>query len=172
MVALMFGAALAAGIPEWEGDYLRQQGLAKLGTRSSQAGAGLVAAAVVLIVLVDDTEVVLAAAAPFYTLGSISMIGGNTSGSLFAWRAARSLQAGGIDVSTVPAKVGLAGVGVFYATALLMPVLSDSDVRFGVIAVPAYGGLATMYAGSIWQVRTNKRAYDLHVGPTQVSARW
>lgn len=173
MVALMLGAALAADAPDdWEGDYLRQQRLAQLGTRSAIGGGGLVAASVVPIVLSDGSGMALAATAPFTALGSISMIGGNTSGSIFAWRAARSLEAGGIDVSTTPAKIGLAGVAAFYATALLMPVISETDVPFGVVAIPAYGGLAAMYGGSIWQVRTNARAYELHAGLTGVSARW
>jgi len=170
MIALLLSTAFAS---DWEADFERQQKLAKLGAYSAAGGAGLVTVAVAPVAFVDDPEVVLAFGAPFTTVGAISMIGGNTSGSIFAWRAARSLQAGGVEVSTVPAKVGLAGVALFYGTALLMPVVSSNDqVPTAAVAVPAYGGLAAMYAGSFWQIRTNRRAYEVYAGPTAVGARW
>lgn len=169
---LALGTALAAEAPTWEADYNRQQKLSRLGLYSAVGGLGLVTASVVPIFASDGDEVVTWAVMPFAAVGTVSMIGGTTSSSIFAWRAARSLRAGGVDVSNVPAIVGLVGVATFYGCALLMPVIEETDLPYAVVGVPAYGGLAAMYAGSFLQIRSNKRAYELHLGLARLDARW
>ena len=169
---LALGTALAAEAPAWEADYDRQQKLARLGFYSAAGGLGLVTASVVPIIASDGDQVVTVAVMPFAAIGTVSMIGGTTSSSIFAWRAARSLRAGGVDVSNVLAIVGLVGVATFYGCALLMPVIDETDLPYGVVAVPAYGALAAAYAGSFVQIRSNKRAYELHLGLARVDARW
>ena len=142
---LALGTALAAEAPAWEADYDRQQKLARLGFYSAAGGLGLVTASVVPIIASDGDQVVTVAVMPF---------------------------AGGVDVSNVPAIVGLVGVATFYGCALLMPVIDETDLPYGVVAVPAYGALAAAYAGSFVQIRSNKRAYELHLGLARVDARW